>query len=121
MIQLNEGYFILDCVVEDAGDYEITAVNPSNTAKSPVEIVVYDKPSAPTGPVKFDSVSADSVHLSWEPPAFVGGSPISSYIVEKREATSMVGITTRAHILTQFQNFRAFIGTALQQLLVFGY
>lgn len=82
--------FGLDCVVEDASDYEVTAVNSSNKAISPIEIVVYDKPGPPTGPVKFDSVSSDSIHLSWQPPTFIGGSPISSYIVEKREATSMV-------------------------------
>ena len=46
--------------------------------------------------------SADSVELSWTPPADNGGSEIIRYIVEKREALRMVwqkaGSTTDHHI-----------------------
>jgi len=82
--------FIVDCTVEDAGEYQVTAFNKFGKKSAPVKIIIYDKPGPPKGPVRFEKVTADSVTLSWDPPSLSGGCQISNYIVEKREAASTV-------------------------------
>ena len=44
-----------------------------------------DKPSAPVGPLECSAATEDSITLSWQPPASNGGSPLTSYIVEKSD------------------------------------
>ena len=60
-----------------------------------------DKPSAPRN-MRSVPESADSVQLSWNPPANNGGCEIIRYLVEKREALRMVwqkaGSTTDHHM-----------------------
>lgn len=41
-------------------------------------------PSAPKE-LKFSDVTKDSVHLTWEPPDDDGGSPLTGYVIEKRD------------------------------------
>uniref|UniRef100_A0A671KDN5 Titin n=1 Tax=Sinocyclocheilus anshuiensis TaxID=1608454 RepID=A0A671KDN5_9TELE len=77
-----------ESVASDAGRYDITASNSSGTTKSFVNIVVLDRPSPPVGPVEMCDVTEDSVSLKWLPPAYDGGSPITNYIVFKRETTT---------------------------------
>lgn len=45
-----------------------------------------DKPCIPEGPVVVDGLLKSSVIISWKAPKDDGGSMISNYIVEKREA-----------------------------------
>ncbi|XP_072180962.1 twitchin-like [Diadema setosum] len=79
--------------LQEGNDYEyrVSAVNaagvgkPSTpcdrfTAKAP-----YDIPDAPQPP-SISDINASSMRLSWEPPASDGGSPITGYIIEKRES-----------------------------------
>lgn len=77
-----------DSIAHDAGRYDITASNSSGTTKSFINIVVLDRPSLPVGPVEMCDITEDSVSLKWLPPAYDGGSPITNYIVLKRETTS---------------------------------
>ncbi|XP_046554801.1 titin-like [Haliotis rubra] len=44
-------------------------------------------PSAPEGPVKFSDVDRTAVTFSWSPPKSDGGSPLTGYILERREAS----------------------------------
>ena len=44
------------------------------------------RPSAPKE-LKFGAITRDSVHLTWEPPDDDGGSPLTGYVVEKREVS----------------------------------
>lgn len=37
--------------------------------------------------MKYDTVGAESIKLSWEPPKADGGAPITNYIVDKRETS----------------------------------
>lgn len=77
-----------DSVAHDAGRYDITASNSSGTTKSFVNIVVLDRPSPAVGPVELCDITDDSVSLKWLPPTYDGGSPITNYIVLKRETTT---------------------------------
>lgn len=77
-----------ESIAADSGRYDITASNACGTTKSFVNIVVLDSPSAPQGPVELFDVTEDSVSLKWLPPAYDGGSPITNYIIQKRETTT---------------------------------
>lgn len=77
-----------ESIAGDSGRYDITASNSNGTTKSFINIVVLDRPSAPVGPVELFDVTEDSVSLKWLPPAYEGGSPITNYIIQKRETTT---------------------------------
>lgn len=77
-----------ESVAGDSGRYDITASNSSGTTKSFLNIVVLDRPSAPQGPVELFDVTEDSVSLKWLSPTYDGGSPITNYIIQKRETTT---------------------------------
>uniref|UniRef100_A0A672TI62 Titin n=1 Tax=Strigops habroptila TaxID=2489341 RepID=A0A672TI62_STRHB len=73
---------------DDVGTYLVKLTNSAGEATETLNIVVLDKPGPPTGPVKVDEVTADSVTISWEPPKYDGGSSINNYIVEKRDTST---------------------------------
>lgn len=79
---------VRESIAGDSGRYDIIASNSSGTTKSFVNIVVLDRPSVPLGPVELYDVTEDSVSLKWLPPAYDGGSPITNYIIQKRETTT---------------------------------
>uniref|UniRef100_A0A8D0KYC5 Titin n=1 Tax=Strix occidentalis caurina TaxID=311401 RepID=A0A8D0KYC5_STROC len=72
---------------EDLGHYELHLSNTAGSTTASLTVVVLDRPGPPTD-VHIDEVSADSVTLSWKPPAYDGGCHISNYIVEKRDTTT---------------------------------
>lgn len=43
------------------------------------------KPGRPSEPIKAKALTKDSLELSWQPPEHDGGSPITGYIIEKRD------------------------------------
>uniref|UniRef100_A0A803W0H1 Titin n=1 Tax=Ficedula albicollis TaxID=59894 RepID=A0A803W0H1_FICAL len=83
---------------EDSGTYEITVANVVGQKSASVEIITLDKPDPPVGPVKFDEISAESITLSWNPPAYTGGCQITNYIVHKRDTTTTVWETVSATV-----------------------
>ena len=50
-----------------------------------------EAPGIPGGPLIVSQVLKHSMTISWQPPHSDGGSPIKSYIIEKREAPSFAG------------------------------
>ena len=70
------------------GKYTIKLSNTAGEATTDIGVVVLDKPGPPTGPIKLDEVTADSVILTWQPPEYDGGCTINNYIVEKRDTST---------------------------------
>ena len=48
--------------------------------------IISVKPSAPVGPVEFSDIQKNSVVITWKPSDSDGGSPITGYYIEMREA-----------------------------------
>lgn len=72
----------------DAGKYEVTASNAGGTTKIFIIFVVLDRPGPPVGPVEIGEVGETTVCLKWAPPEYDGGSPVTNYIVLKRETST---------------------------------
>lgn len=77
---------IKECRLEDAGEYIVVLTNDHGELSTTYRLTVLDKPQAPTD-LKLDSMTEDSVTLSWMPPVHDGGSPVKQYVIEKREAS----------------------------------
>lgn len=82
IITLNES------ISSDAGKYEVTASNAGGTTKIFIIFVVLDRPENPVGPVEIGEVGETTVCLKWAPPEYDGGSPVTNYIVLKRETST---------------------------------
>lgn len=79
---------LIESIAKDAGKYEITASNAGGTTKISFTFVVLDKPGPPIGPVEIGEVGENSVQLKWSPPEYDGGSPVTNYIIMKRETST---------------------------------
>lgn len=89
---------IKDATREDGGMYSINIANVLGSKDATIEVITLDKPGPPTGPVKVDEVSAESLTLSWEPPTYTGGCQISNYVVEKRDTTTTNWVVVSATV-----------------------
>uniref|UniRef100_A0A3B5BAT6 Titin n=1 Tax=Stegastes partitus TaxID=144197 RepID=A0A3B5BAT6_9TELE len=89
---------IKDATREDGGMYSINIANALGSKDATIEVITLDKPGPPTGPVKLDDVSAEDITLSWEPPTYTGGCPISNYVVEKRDTTTTNWVVVSATV-----------------------
>lgn len=77
-----------ESISSDAGKYEITASNKGGTTKIFMIFVVLDRPGPPVGPVEVGEVGETTVHLKWTLPEYDGGSPITNYVILKRETST---------------------------------
>lgn len=69
----------------DSGMYTISAENINGKDIADVDVVVIDRPGAPSGPLKAKDVHAEGCTLEWKPPADDGGMPVDHYEVEKMD------------------------------------
>ena len=86
---------------EDNGPYTITAENELGIDTAVINVMISDRPDPPRFPI-IENVGDDCVTLTWKAPLWNGGSQITNYVIEKREAgmTSWVKAAT-----TRFQVF----------------
>ncbi|TWW80210.1 Titin [Takifugu flavidus] len=73
---------------DDGGMYTVTVSNSAGKKDATLELIVLDKPGPPSGPVRFDEITTQSITLSWDPPKSNGGCQISNYIVQKRDTNT---------------------------------
>ncbi|GBN20312.1 Twitchin, partial [Araneus ventricosus] len=78
---------IIDVKRSDSGPYTLTIKNEHGKDSGILDVNILDKPGPPEGPLNIDEVDKDRVKLSWKPPKDDGGSPLTGYIVEKRDKT----------------------------------
>uniref|UniRef100_A0A8C4IEU0 Titin n=1 Tax=Dicentrarchus labrax TaxID=13489 RepID=A0A8C4IEU0_DICLA len=71
---------------KDSGKYVCTATNEAGSSSFALNVTVLDVPAAPIGPANILEVTPDSMMIEWRPPKDDGGSPVTNYIVEKRES-----------------------------------
>lgn len=89
---------IKDATREDGGMYSINVSNVLGSKDATFEVITLDKPGPPTGPVKLEDISAESITLNWETPSYTGGCPVSNYVVEKRDTTTTSWVVVSATV-----------------------
>lgn len=48
-------------------------------------LIISDKPTSPLGPPEVTESSASCIRFKWRPPKDDGGSPVTNYIIERRQ------------------------------------
>ncbi|KAE9421213.1 hypothetical protein Angca_004091, partial [Angiostrongylus cantonensis] len=76
---------IADATREDYGQYRVIVENSVGQDSATVAVTVADCPEPPRFPI-VENVLDEAVILSWKPPNLDGGSLVTQYIVEKRDA-----------------------------------
>lgn len=103
---------INECTRNHSGTYLLTVSNPAGTKTAAMNVTVLDVPAAPIGPVNILEVTPDSMTIEWRPPKDDGGSPITNYIVEKRESNKETwGGVSSGSLATQVRITRLQRGT----------
>ena len=69
---------------EDNGPYTITAENELGIDNAVINVMISDRPDPPRFPI-IETITDDSVTISWKAPLWNGGSQITNYVIEKRE------------------------------------
>lgn len=90
---------------DDNGPYTIVAENELGLDTAVINVQISDRPDPPRFPI-VETVSGDSVMLSWKAPLWNGGSQITNYVIEKIEAgmTSWVKAATTRFLIHQIQS-----------------
>ncbi|KAK1165619.1 hypothetical protein AOXY_G14202, partial [Acipenser oxyrinchus oxyrinchus] len=105
--EINNNYPLVELIVKEAtradhGKYSIVAKNSSGQAQAAVVVNVLDRPGPYTpGPVAdlgVADITKMSCQLSWSPPENDGGSSVTHYILEKREADRKTWATVIADL-----------------------
>uniref|UniRef100_A0A8C6U3I6 Titin n=1 Tax=Neogobius melanostomus TaxID=47308 RepID=A0A8C6U3I6_9GOBI len=103
---------INECTRNHTGNYLLTVSNPAGTKTVALNVTVLDVPAAPIGPVNILEVSPDAMMIEWRPPKDDGGSPVTNYIVEKRESNKETwGGVSSGSLATQLNITRLQKGT----------
>ncbi|VEL08140.1 unnamed protein product [Protopolystoma xenopodis] len=69
----------------DQGPYGVILKNSKGQDKVPVNVHVMAPPGPPEGPLEVRNIHAESCSLYWKPPDDTGGSPVTSYIIDKMD------------------------------------
>ncbi|KAH6940066.1 hypothetical protein HPB50_024614 [Hyalomma asiaticum] len=75
---------IVDADCNHRGTYSLEAMNEHGSDVFSVDIMITGEPDPPSLPPEVTSVDWTSCTLAWKPTDNDGGSPVSSYVVEKR-------------------------------------
>ncbi|CAN7939459.1 unnamed protein product [Ixodes hexagonus] len=89
---------LVDVDPSHRGTYTLEATNEHGSDEFSVAVMITGEPEPPEGKPQVTSVDWNSCTLSWNPPANDGGSPVSSYIIERRQMDNELWMkATTAH------------------------
>uniref|UniRef100_A0A669C266 Titin n=1 Tax=Oreochromis niloticus TaxID=8128 RepID=A0A669C266_ORENI len=98
---------IPECQRADTGEYILTVSNPAGSKTVALHVTVLDLPGPPIGPINIMEVTPDYMMIQWRAPKDDGGTPITNYVVEKKDVkkpwepwsvVSSSGTVTRAKV-----------------------
>uniref|UniRef100_A0A3B4TH57 Titin n=1 Tax=Seriola dumerili TaxID=41447 RepID=A0A3B4TH57_SERDU len=76
---------IPECKRGDTGEYILTVSNPAGSKTVALHVTVLDLPGPPIGPINILEVTPDYMMIQWRAPKDDGGTPITNYVVEKKD------------------------------------
>ncbi|XP_064162002.1 immunoglobulin-like and fibronectin type III domain-containing protein 1 isoform X2 [Anguilla rostrata] len=74
-----------ECLRSDAGEIRVRLQNEFGSVEAKTTLVVLDRPGPPQGPAEVVSTSSTLLEIKWGPPKDDGGSPVTSYSVERQQ------------------------------------
>lgn len=89
----------------DSGQYRLQLRNPSGFDTATINVRVLDRPGKPDN-VRADEFAGDALTLYWNPPKDDGGSHITNYVVEKREARAPTWTKVSSYCTVPFLRIR---------------
>ncbi|XP_056157218.1 immunoglobulin-like and fibronectin type III domain-containing protein 1 [Lampris incognitus] len=75
-----------DCLRTDTGEIKIQLKNPFGAVEATSQLIVIDRPGPPDGPVEIVETSSSMIEMKWNPPKDDGGSAVTNYIIERKQA-----------------------------------
>ena len=90
---------VKNCVREDGGSYTLNVSNTAGSDAITIRVQVLDRPEPPRGPLAAKDIGSTDLFLSWKEPADDGGTPITHYIIERREVDRTVWTRLSARAL----------------------
>lgn len=76
---------ISECQRGDTGEYVLIVTNPAGSKTVALHVTVLDLPGPPVGPINILEVTPDYMMIQWRAPKDDGGTPITNYVVEKKD------------------------------------
>jgi len=68
-----------------SGNLKVVAKNSQGEDEHEIRMTIQSPPSRPTGPIQISKVSPTGCNLLWTKPKDDGGSPVSGYVIEKKD------------------------------------
>lgn len=89
----------------DTGQYRLQLKNPSGFDTATINVRVLDRPGKPQN-LRADEFAGDALTLYWQPPKDDGGSEITNYVVEKKEAKAPTWTKVSSYVTVPFVRVR---------------
>lgn len=89
----------------DSGQYRLQLRNPSGYDTATINVRVLDRPGCPEK-LRAEEFAGDALTIYWNPPKDDGGSPITNYIIEKREARAPTWTKVNSYCTVPFIRVR---------------
>ncbi|XP_067613922.1 twitchin isoform X10 [Eurosta solidaginis] len=89
----------------DSGQYRLQLKNASGFDTATINVKVLDRPKTPTN-LYADEYAGDALTLYWSPPQDDGGSPVTNYMIERKEKSSNMWSKVNSYCTVPFLRVR---------------
>lgn len=98
--------YSIETLKDDSGDWSVEVSNDSGTCQVNFPLTIKATPGACRAPVKVSDTTFNTAMLAWTPPTDDGGSPVTHYVVEKKEVgkSYWTTVTSQASSISQIKN-----------------